>query len=101
MATVRIDRTSPSAPSVVGGSSSWQASAPVGVSASGSTDSGGSGLAQYEYRTSLNGGAWSVAAAGASVNVATEGTTQVQFRGVDGAGNASAGRPSHRPPAAP
>ena len=93
VATVRIDRTSPSAPSVVGGSSSWQASAPVGVSASGSTDSGGSGLAQYEYRTSLNGGAWSVAAAGASVNVATEGTTQVQFRGVDGAGNASAWTP--------
>ena len=29
-ATVRIDRTDPSAPSVVGGSSSWQASAPVG-----------------------------------------------------------------------
>ena len=83
----------PSAPSVVGGSSSWQASAPVAVSASGSTDSGGSGLAQYEYRTSLNGGAWSGATAGASVNVAAEGTTQVQFRSVDGAGNASAWTP--------
>ena len=92
-ATVRIDRTTPSAPSVVGGSSSWQVSAPVAVSASGSTDTGGSGLAQYEYRTSLNGGAWSGAAAGASVNVAAEGTTQVQFRGVDGAGNASAWTP--------
>jgi hypothetical protein len=92
-ATVRIDRTSPSAPSVVGGSWSWQASAPVAVSASGSTDSGGSSLAQYEYRTSLNGGAWSGAAAGVSVNVAAEGTTQVQFRSVDGAGNASAWTP--------
>ena len=92
-ATVRIDRTAPSAPSVAGGSSSWQTSAPVGVAASGSTDTGGSGLARYEYRTSLNGGAWSAAAAGASVNVAAEGTTQVQFRGVDGAGNASAWTP--------
>ncbi|HEX2377069.1 MAG TPA: hypothetical protein VHI30_05875, partial [Gaiellales bacterium] len=92
-ATVRIDRTAPSAPSVAGGSSSWQASGPVGISASGSTDTGGSGLAQYEYRTSLNGGAWSAATAGASVNVAAEGTTQVQFRSVDGAGNASAWTP--------
>ena len=92
-ATVRIDRTDPSAPSVAGGSSSWQASAPVAVSASGSTDTGGSGLAQYDYRTSLNGGAWSGPTSGASVNIAAEGTTQVQFRSVDGAGNTSAWTP--------
>ncbi len=93
-ATVRIDRSDPSAPSVVGGSSAWQASSPVSVSASGSTDSGGSGLAQYEYRTNLNGGAWSGATAGASVNISAEGTTQVQFRSVDGAGNASPWTPA-------
>jgi hypothetical protein len=92
-ATVRVDRTAPSAPSVAGGSADWQTSAPVGIAASGSTDAGGSGLAQYEYRTSLNGGAWSAATAGASVNVAAEGTTQVQFRSVDGAGNVSAWTP--------
>jgi len=93
-ATVRIDRSAPSAPSVAGGSSSWQSAAPVAVSASGSTDSGGSGLAAYEYRTNLDGGAWSGATGGASVNVAAEGTTQVQFRSVDGAGNASAWTPA-------
>jgi large repetitive protein len=93
-ATVRIDRTNPSAPAVAGGSSAWQSAAPVSVSASGSTDTGGSGLAAYEYRTSLNGGAWSSATTGASVNVAAEGTTQVQFRSVDGAGNTSAWTPA-------
>lgn len=93
-ATVRIDRTAPSAPGVAGGSSAWQSAAPVAVSASVSTDTGGSGLAAYEYRTNLNGGAWSGAAGGAAVNVAAEGTTQVQFRSVDGAGNVSAWTPS-------
>jgi hypothetical protein len=93
-ATVRIDRAAPSAPSVAGGSSAWQAAAPVLVSGSGSTDSGGSALAAYEYRTNLNGGAWSGATSGASVNVSAEGTTQVQFRSVDGAGNVSAWTPS-------
>ncbi|HEY7258871.1 MAG TPA: hypothetical protein VH459_07370 [Gaiellales bacterium] len=93
-ATVRIDRTAPSAPTVTGGSSSWQTVAPVGVSASASADTGGSALAGYEHRTSLNGGAWSGAAAGGSVNVAAEGTTQVQFRSVDGAGNVSPWTPA-------
>ncbi|HYX85068.1 MAG TPA: hypothetical protein VE777_08865 [Gaiellales bacterium] len=92
--TARIDRTAPSAPAVAGGSSSWQATGPVTVAGSGSTDSGGSGLAGYEYRTSLDGGAWSLAAPGASVNVTAEGTTQVQFRSVDSAGNTSAWTPS-------
>jgi hypothetical protein len=93
-ATVRIDRTDPSAPSLVGGSSSWRASAPVAVSASGSrTRRRRIRPRAVQYRTSLNGGAWSGATAGASVNVAAEGTTQVQFRSVDGAGSASAWTP--------
>jgi hypothetical protein len=96
-ATVRIDRAAPSAPGVAGGSSSWQTVAPVAVSASGSTDTGGSGFAGYEYRTSLNGGAWSSSTA-ASVNVSAEGATQVQFRSVDGAGNSSAWTPASATP---
>src|SRR5205814_8347543 len=47
------------------------------------------------YRTSTHGGAsWSAAVSGASVTVAAEGETLVEFRTLDGAGNASAWTPS-------
>ena len=92
-ATVRLDRSAPTAPAVSGGSLGWQMS-PATVSASGSTDTGGSGMS-YQYRTSAdNGATWSAAAAGASHQVSTEGTTLVQFRAIDGAGNASAWAPA-------
>jgi hypothetical protein len=91
-ATVRLDRTTPGAPTVSGGSSSWQNVASVTVSATGGTDTM-SGIAGYQYRTNPGSG-WSAAASGASVIVSAQGTTYVQFRTVDGAGNVSAWTPS-------
>ena len=78
------------------------------------TDTGGSGLGAYQYRTSPDGGTtWTAPANGASVVVSAEGTTLVQFRSTDivrqhlrlGAGLADRGqhgqpRP-HRPDRAP
>jgi hypothetical protein len=94
--TARVDRTAPSAPNVSGGSLSWQNVASVTVSAAGSTDTPASdGVNHYEYRTSTNGGTtWSAGISGAAAVVSAEGTTLVQFRAVDGAGNASAWTPS-------
>src|SRR5207249_8663718 len=94
-ATVRIDRTAPTAPTVSGGSLTWQNVATMTVTASGSTDSGGSALSGYQYRASTDGGStWSAARSGASDVVAAEGQTLVQLRSVDGAGNASAWTPA-------
>jgi hypothetical protein len=81
--TVKIDRTNPTAPTVTGGSATWQTSAPVTVSAAGSTDAG-SGILRYDYETSTNGGvSWVGPATGATVPVPSEGQTLVQFRSVD------------------
>ena len=81
--TVKIDRTNPTAPTVTGGSASWQTSAPVTVAAAGSTDAG-SGILRYEYETSANGGAsWLGPTTGASVPVSSQGQTLVRFRSVD------------------
>ncbi|MCB0873616.1 MAG: FG-GAP repeat protein, partial [Thermoleophilia bacterium] len=92
--TVRLDRTAPTAPTVSGGSLSWQSVASVAVTASGS-DGGLSGLAGYEYRTSTDGGStWSGATSGASVSITAEGETLVQYRAIDGAGNTSAWTPA-------
>ena len=88
--TVLQDRTAPSLPTVSGGSSSWLSAASSTVTAAGGSDSGGSGFAGYQYETSFNGGAWSAPASGPSVVVTPEGTTTVQFRSVDNAGNTSA-----------
>jgi hypothetical protein len=94
-ATLRIDRTLPTAPTVAGGSTSWQALASVSITATGSTDTGGSALAGYQHRTSTNGGTtWSSATAGASAPITAEGTTIVQLRSIDGAGNVSAWVPA-------
>jgi hypothetical protein len=90
-----IDRTAPTAPTVSGGSSSWQHAASVTVTGSGSSDTGGSALAGYRYRTSTNGGStWSSATAGSSAAISAEGTTLVQFQSIDGAGNTSAWTPA-------
>ena len=79
--TVQIDRTAPGAPTVTGGSSSWQNVPSISFTASGSADSGGSGLSVYQYRTSTNGGtSWSGTLTGAAATVTGEGTTIVQFR---------------------
>ncbi len=88
--TVRLDHTAPSVPDVSGGSATWLNAASVTLNAANSTDTGGSGFSKYQYRTSTDAGAtWSAAVNGASVAVSAEGTTQVEFRGVDVAGNAS------------
>jgi hypothetical protein len=94
--TVSIDRTAPSAPaSVSGGSASWQNTVSVTISASGAGDTGGSGLAGYEYRTSTDGGGtWSTPSSGADATVSDDGETLVQFRAVDAAGNVSAWTPT-------
>ena len=93
--TVKLDHTAPSSPAVAGGSASWQSVASVAVTASGSTDSGGSGLGPYQYRTSADGGAtWSAIGTGSSTTVSAEGTTIVQFRSTDTSGNTSAWSPA-------
>ena len=94
-ATVRLDRTLPTDPNVSGGSLSWTNAASVTISASGSSDSGGSSLSGYQSRTSTNGGTtWSAATAGATRVINTTGQTLVQFRALDNAGNSSAWAPA-------
>ena len=86
-AEVRIDRTAPSDPSLAGGSASWFDSASMLVSASGATDTPGSGIDHYEYETSTDGGStWSSATSGATASITAEGETVLRFRAIDGAG---------------
>ena len=93
--TARIDRTAPTNPIVTGGSATWQSIASITISGAGSTDNGGSGLAGYQYRTSTNGGAtWTAQPPGASIGITAEGSTLVQFRALDNAGNSSAWSPA-------
>lgn len=89
-ATVMLDRGAPSAPQISGGSGeAWSGEGGALVRAFGGTDAL-SGIAGYEYRFSLDGGAsWSAPAPGAEVRVVAEGLTIVQFRALDGAGNPS------------
>ena len=94
-ATVRIDRTDPTAPtSVSGGSLSWRNWSSVTVSPSGATDSPGSGVAGYQYRTSTDGGlTWSAAQSG-TAQISAEGERVVQIRSVDAYGHVSGWFPS-------
>ena len=83
----RVDTTAPAAPTVSGGTGTWSA-VPVTISASAATDTGGSGVASYQHRSSVNGGAsFGAVAGGATDKVSADGTTFVQFRSVDAAGN--------------
>ena len=96
----RVDTVAPTAPAVSGGTGTWTTAA-VAIAATGSTDTGGSGIASYQHRSSADGGTtWTTAAAGTSVNVSANGTTWVQFRALDKAGNASAWAPASADPAA-
>ncbi len=89
--TVKIDTTPPTAPDRRRRHRGWSTAASVLVSASGSTDTPGSGVSGYQHETSTDGGAtWSAATAGASVSVSAEGTTLVRFQALDVAGRASA-----------
>ena len=82
-------------PVVAGGSLSWTNVASVTVTGSGSTDSPGSGVTGYQYRTSTNAGTtWSAAVTGTSIGITAAGTTLVQFRATDGSGQTSAWAPA-------
>ena len=94
-ATVRIDRSAPTVPTATGGSLTWVGAGSYEVDGSGSTDSPGSGVTGYQYRTSTDGGStWSAATAGAAAFVSAEGETLVQFRAQDALGHSSAWAPS-------
>jgi len=94
-ATVRIDRSAPTAATVSGGSLSWTVPGTYPITGSGSTDSPGSGVTGYQYRTSTDGGSsWSTATDGSSVNISAEGETLVQFRAKDALGHSSSWAPS-------
>jgi hypothetical protein len=98
-AEARIDSAAPAPPAVVGGLPTAVVG-PVTVSAYGGSDAGdssrlsvdGNGLPAYQYRTSTdNGSTWSSAATATDgqVTISATGTTLVQFRTVDNAGNTS------------
>ncbi|MCZ4495418.1 MAG: S-layer domain protein, partial [Thermoleophilia bacterium] len=99
-AHVKLDRLSPTDATVTGGNGSG---APCGttsirITGSGASDTVGSGIAFYEYRTSTNGGTnWSGASTGTFVDLTnattTPITTIVQFRATDFGGHASAWAP--------
>ena len=79
---VKIDATAPSA-QVTGGDDVWHTAAvTVTLSASDAT----SGIASLEYRLGTSGG-WTSVASGAEVTVSAEGTTTLQYRAADVAGN--------------
>lgn len=88
--SVRLDRTSPSAPSTSGGSTSWVNATSTTISASGGSDAG-SGNAGYEWALSTdNGSTWGSSQSGAGASVSAEGATLVRFRALDAVGNTSA-----------
>ena len=95
-----VDTIAPTAPSVSGGSTAWTKNA-VPISATGATDTGGSGIASYQYHTLLEpGSTWSSAATGNVATISATGKTDVQFRAVDKAGNVSAWVPAAGDPTA-
>jgi hypothetical protein len=75
-----VDTSAPTGPLVAGGAAAWSAFV--------------SDLSGYQYRTSPNGTTWSSATAGSAAVVLAQGTTYVQFRSLDKAGNASAWTPA-------
>ena len=92
--TARLDQTVPTVPTITGGKAKYQNVASVTLTAAGSTDTGGSGLAGYQYREQFDlSNTWSAATDGSQDTISTEGLTIVQFRSVDNAGNVSAWEP--------
>ena len=93
--TARIDRTAPSAPTVTGGSGATTCFRKKTVSAAGSSDGAGSGIARYQYRVSPdNGVTWGGTTSASSVRLATRGVYLVQFQAVDNVGLLSAWAPA-------
>jgi hypothetical protein len=93
--TARIDRTAPRAPTVTGGSGATTCLRKKTVSASGSSDGAGSGVAHYQYRVSPdNGVTWGATTSASSVRLGTRGVYVVQFQSVDNVGLLSAWAPA-------
>ena len=89
-----LDRTAPTAPTVAGGSLSWQSVPSVTVIGGGSTDAG-VGPSPATSTTSTNGGVDLELGVGrAPRDDHAEGETLVQFRAVDALGNRRPGRPA-------
>ena len=87
--TAMLDSSPPSSPTVTGWSPGWVNSASVVVKATGSSDAW-SGLGNYQFQTSTDGGAlWSSLLSGNQVTVTSEGSTVVRFRATDNVGNSS------------
>jgi hypothetical protein len=87
--TWTVDTTNPTAPSISSGPADGSATASTGASFafSGSTDTGGSGVAGYECR--LDGGAWASCTSPRSLTSLAEGERTFDVRAVDNAGNTS------------
>jgi len=93
--TARIDRSAPSAPTVTGGSGATNCFRRRNVSASGSSDGVGSGVAHYQYRVSKDHGVtWGVTTSGSVAKLTTSGVYVVQFQAVDNVGLLSAWAPA-------
>lgn len=87
-----IDKVVPTSPSIAYGggyvAGNWT-NANVAFTLTAGTDAK-SGVARTEYRTSLNGGAWSSwTTYSSSVSITQDGITDIQYRTVDNAGNAT------------
>ena len=88
-ATSRIDRTNPTDPTVGITPPGWHNVAAITVFAGAATDAL-SGVDHYQFRSSSDGGlTWTTPVNGATGVVTAEGSTLVQFRAVDAAGNMS------------
>jgi hypothetical protein len=94
--TVELDQTAPTATVSCPSPGAWSnaASATCTITGSDPTNASNgtnsSGLQTLEYRTQLNGGAWSdwtTVSSGAQVTISDEGTTNVVAQAVDNAGN--------------
>jgi hypothetical protein len=86
--TLIPDGDAPTSPTLVATpvTPTWTNAASVTVAASGSTDTGGSGVRGYAYTTS---GATTVSGAGNSVAITAEGITIVSFTAIDNVNNVS------------
>ena len=91
--TVKIDKNSPTLPTIIGGSDSWSTSVKAISIETPSTST--SGIKNYQYyistsSTSQTGGNWIDLANGTtSVNIDTNGTRYIYFRAINNAGKVS------------
>jgi large repetitive protein len=88
--TWQVDTVAPQMPVVNGGSAQWSKATGMMIEHGPSTDASPSTGVSYQRRISYDGGTtWAVLAGPGNTLVKTEGDVRVQYRAVDGAGNAS------------